>query len=104
MSFDTVIGLEIHVELATKSKIFCSCTTEFGGKPNTHCCPVCTGMPGTLPVLNKDVLRYALTAGISLGCEITKKIVLTEKIIFIPTYLKLIKYHSFIYRLPKTVK
>ena len=51
MAWETVMGLEVHVELATKSKIFCSCTTEFGGEPNTHCCPICTGMPGTLPVV-----------------------------------------------------
>ena len=59
MEWETVIGLETHVELATRTKIFCSCTTEFGGAANTHCCPVCTGMPGTLPVLNKKVLEYA---------------------------------------------
>ena len=56
MTWETVIGLETHVELATKTKIFCSCTTAFGGEANTHCCPVCTGMPGTLPVLNESVL------------------------------------------------
>lgn len=72
MSMESVIGLEIHVELATKSKVFCSCTTEFGGEPNTHCCPICTGMPGTLPVLNKKVLEFAVKAGIALNCEITK--------------------------------
>lgn len=70
MKFETVIGLEIHVELATKSKIFCSCTTDFGGSPNTHCCPICTGMPGVLPVLNSAVVEYAIKAGIALGCEI----------------------------------
>lgn len=67
-----VMGLEVHVELATKTKIFCSCTTEFGGAPNTHCCPVCTGMPGTLPVFNKKVLEYAVKAGIALNCDITR--------------------------------
>ncbi len=72
MSMEAVIGLEIHVELATKSKIFCSCTTEFGGEPNTHCCPVCTGMPGTLPVFNKKVLEYSVKAGLALNCQITK--------------------------------
>lgn len=72
MKLQKVIGLEVHVELATASKIFCSCTTKFGGAPNTHCCPVCTGMPGTLPVLNNKVLEYAVLAGLSLNCEITK--------------------------------
>lgn len=72
MAWETVLGLEVHVELSTKTKIFCSCTTEFGGEPNTHCCPVCTGMPGTLPVLNKSVVDYAMKAGIALNCEITK--------------------------------
>lgn len=72
MEWEIVMGLEVHVELATKTKIFCSCKTEFGGEPNTHCCPICTGMPGTLPVLNKKVVEYAVRAGLSLNCEITK--------------------------------
>lgn len=72
MNWEIVMGLEVHVELATKTKIFCSCTTAFGGAPNTHCCPVCTGMPGTLPVLNEKVLEYALKAGVALNCEITR--------------------------------
>ena len=72
MTWETVIGLETHVELATKTKIFCSCTTQFGGDPNTHCCPVCTGMPGTLPVLNEKVLEFAVKAGLALNCEITR--------------------------------
>ena len=72
MIWETVIGLETHVELATKTKIFCACTTAFGGDPNTHCCPVCTGMPGTLPVLNRAVLEYAVKAGLALNCTITK--------------------------------
>ena len=72
MTWETVIGLETHVELATKTKIFCSCTTAFGGDPNTHCCPVCTGMPGALPVLNRAVLEYAVKAGLALNCDITK--------------------------------
>ena len=72
MDWEIVMGLEVHVELATKTKIFCSCTTEFGGAPNTHCCPVCTGMPGTLPILNKQVLEYAVRAGLALNCDITR--------------------------------
>ncbi len=72
MAWETVMGLEVHVELATKSKIFCSCTTEFGGEPNTHCCPICTGMPGTLPVVNRQVVNFAMKAGIALNCEITR--------------------------------
>lgn len=72
MTWETVIGLETHVELATRTKIFCSCTTAFGGAPNTHCCPVCTGMPGTLPVMNKAVMRYAAKAGLALNCDITR--------------------------------
>lgn len=72
MTWETVIGLETHVELATRTKIFCSCTTAFGGDPNTHCCPVCTGMPGTLPVMNKAVMRFATKAGLALNCDITR--------------------------------
>ncbi len=70
--YETVIGLEVHVELATKTKIFCSCSTQFGGAPNTHTCPVCTGMPGSLPVLNKQVVEYALAIGLAMNCEITR--------------------------------
>lgn len=70
MQYEVVIGLEVHAELATRSKIYCSCTTEFGGAPNTHCCPVCTGMPGALPVLNKKVVEYAVKAGLAINCNI----------------------------------
>ena len=84
MTWETVIGLETHVELATKTKIFCSCTTAFGGDPNTHCCPVCTGMPGTLPVLNKKVLEFAVKAGLALGCEITRYSKFDRKNYFYP--------------------
>ncbi len=68
--YETVIGLEVHVELATKTKIFCGCSTEFGGEPNTHTCPVCTGMPGSLPVLNKKVVEYAMSVGLAANCQI----------------------------------
>ncbi len=70
--YESVIGLEVHSELSTKTKIFCSCPTEFGGEPNTHCCPVCMAMPGTLPVLNEKVVEYAVKAGIATNCEIAK--------------------------------
>ena len=70
MSYELVCGIETHIELATKTKIFCNCTTEFGGAPNTHCCPVCTGQPGTLPLLNKKVVEYAVRAGLAVHCEI----------------------------------
>ncbi len=72
-NFEIVIGVEVHVELKTKTKIFCGCTTEFGGYPNTHCCPVCMGLPGTLPVLNKEVVNYAIMAGLATNCEITPR-------------------------------
>lgn len=68
--YETVIGLEVHSELSTKTKIFCSCSTEFGGEPNTHCCPICMAMPGTLPVLNKKVVEYAIKMGLATHCKI----------------------------------
>lgn len=71
MEYESVIGLEIHSELSTKTKIFCSCTNEFGGDVNTHCCPICTGMPGTLPSMNKKVVEYAVKAGLAMNCEIS---------------------------------
>ncbi len=71
MEYSTVCGLEVHTELATKTKIFCSCSTEFGGEPNTHVCEICSGMPGTLPVLNEKVLEFAVRTGIATNCEIT---------------------------------
>ncbi|WP_295790518.1 Asp-tRNA(Asn)/Glu-tRNA(Gln) amidotransferase subunit GatB [uncultured Veillonella sp.] len=70
MKYETVVGLEVHTELKTKSKIFCGCTTEFGGNQNTHVCPVCLGLPGVLPVLNKKVVEYAIRVGLALNCEI----------------------------------
>ena len=84
MTWETIIGLETHVELATKTKIFCSCTTEFGGAPNTHCCPVCTGMPGTLPVLNRQVVELAVKAGLALNCRITRSSKFDRKNYFYP--------------------
>lgn len=70
MKYETVVGLEVHTELKTKSKIFCGCTTEFGGAPNTHVCPVCLGLPGVLPVINKKVVDYAIKVGLALHCDI----------------------------------
>ena len=82
--YETVIGLEVHVELATKTKIFCSCSTEFGGAPNTHTCPVCTGMPGSLPVLNKQVVEYAMAVGLATNCTITQNCKFDRKNYFYP--------------------
>lgn len=82
--YETVIGLEVHVELATKTKIFCGCSTAFGGAPNSHTCPVCTGMPGSLPVLNKQVLEYAIAVGLATNCEITRDVKFDRKNYFYP--------------------
>lgn len=82
--YETVIGLEVHVELATKTKIFCGCSTEFGGAPNTHTCPVCTGMPGSLPVLNKQVVEYALAVGLAANCQINQDCKFDRKNYFYP--------------------
>ena len=82
--YETVIGLEVHVELATKTKIFCSCSTEFGGAPNTHTCPVCTGMPGSLPVLNKQVVEYSMAVGLATNCSITQNCKFDRKNYFYP--------------------
>lgn len=82
--YETVIGLEVHVELATKTKIFCGCSTAFGGAPNTHTCPVCTGMPGSLPVLNRQVVEYAMAVGIATNCSITQYCKFDRKNYFYP--------------------
>ena len=71
--YEVVIGLEVHAELSTKTKIFCSCPTTFGAEPNTHICPICTAMPGTLPVLNEKVVEYAVKAGLATNCEIARQ-------------------------------
>ena len=83
-NYETVIGLEVHVELATKTKIFCGCSTAFGGAPNTHTCPVCTGMPGSLPVLNKQVVEYAMAVGLATNCDITQNCKFDRKNYFYP--------------------
>ena len=82
--YETVIGLEVHVELATKTKIFCGCSTAFGGAPNTHTCPVCTGMPGSLPVLNKQVVEYAMAVGLAANCQINQYCKFDRKNYFYP--------------------
>ena len=79
MSWEMVIGLETHVELSTNTKIFCGCTTQFGGEPNTHCCPICTGMPGSLPVLNARVVEFAAKAGLALNCDVQTRSVMSRK-------------------------
>ena len=82
--YETVIGLEVHVELATRTKIFCGCRTSFGAAPNTHVCPICTGMPGSLPILNKQVVEFALRAGLALNCEINQFCKFDRKNYFYP--------------------
>ena len=83
-TYETVIGLEVHVELATKTKIFCGCSTAFGGAPNSHTCQVCTGMPGSLPVLNKQVVEYAMAVGLATNCAITQYCKFDRKNYFYP--------------------
>jgi aspartyl-tRNA(Asn)/glutamyl-tRNA(Gln) amidotransferase subunit B len=82
--YETIIGLEVHAELSTKTKIYCGCTTEFGGEVNTHCCPVCLGLPGSLPKLNKKVVEYAIAAGLATNCSITKVTNTARKNYFYP--------------------
>lgn len=83
-AYETVIGLEVHVELATKTKIFCGCSTAFGGAPNTHTCPVCTGMPGALPVLNLKVVEYAAAVGLATNCTVSQNCKFDRKNYFYP--------------------
>ena len=82
--YEVMIGLEVHVELNTKTKIFCGCSTAFGGAPNTHVCPVCSGMPGSLPVLNKEVVNKAISVGLATNCDITRNSKFDRKNYFYP--------------------
>ena len=84
MEWEIVMGLEVHTELATKTKIFCGCSTEFGGEPNTHVCEICSGMPGTLPLLNKRVVEFAVRTGIATNCTITQNNKFDRKNYFYP--------------------
>lgn len=93
--YEVVIGLEVHCELSTKTKIFCSCSTEFGGEPNTHCCPICMAMPGTLPVLNEKVVEYAVKAGLATNCSIEKNSKNDRKNYFYPDLPKAYQISQF---------
>src|SRR5580658_10071393 len=82
--YQPVIGLEVHVQLLTKSKAFCGCKNEYGGEPNTHTCPVCLGLPGALPVLNKQAVEFAVLAAKAIGCEIRETSIFSRKNYFYP--------------------
>ena len=101
MLLETVIGLEIHAELKTNTKIFCSCSTEFGAKPNENTCPICLGIPGTLPVLNEEVVNLAVKAGRAVNCEINNYNKMDRKIYFYPDLTK--NYQTSQYDLPMCV-
>ena len=95
MKYQPVIGLEVHAELSTKSKIYCSCSTSFGAPINTHTCPVCTGMPGALPVLNKQVVHYAAKMGLATGCTVNQLCKADRKNYFYPDLPKAYQISQF---------
>ncbi|MBR2974049.1 MAG: Asp-tRNA(Asn)/Glu-tRNA(Gln) amidotransferase subunit GatB, partial [Clostridia bacterium] len=95
MKYEAVIGIEVHAELSTDTKIYCSCANKFGGEINTHCCPVCTGMPGTLPVLNGKVVDYAIKAGLAMNCDINKNSKQDRKNYFYPDLPKAYQISQF---------
>src|SRR5499425_2742809 len=84
MNYEPVIGLEIHAQLQTRTKIFCGCSTAFGARPNSQVCPVCLGLPGALPVLNRTAVDYAIKAALSLGCDIQEESIFARKNYFYP--------------------
>ena len=84
MEFETVIGLEVHAQLLTKSKLFCGCSTRFDAPPNSHTCPVCLGLPGCLPVLNHEAVNMAVRAALALGCEVNPLSIFARKNYFYP--------------------
>ena len=84
LKYDTVIGLEVHAQLLTKSKIFCSCSTKYGAAPNSNTCPVCLGLPGALPVLNREAVAMAVKASLALGCRLNLKSIFARKNYFYP--------------------
>jgi len=102
VNYETVIGLEVHVHLKTKSKMFCGCSTEFGGEPNTNICPVCTGQPGVLPVLNGKAVEFAVLTGLATGCKIAPHSIFARKNYFYPDLPK--NYQISQYELPLCVK
>lgn len=101
MNFEAIIGLEIHVQLNTRSKTFCNCSTSYGEQPNSHTCPVCLGLPGALPVLNEEVLRKGVTAGLALGCETAENSVFARKNYFYPDLPKAYQISQFEFPLNK---
>ena len=88
MEYDVVIGLETHIELNTKTKVFCGCVNEFGGEPNTHCCPVCIGLPGALPRVNLEAIKKTITMGLITHCDITREFYFDRKHYFYPDLAK----------------
>ncbi|TAN60668.1 Asp-tRNA(Asn)/Glu-tRNA(Gln) amidotransferase subunit GatB, partial [bacterium] len=84
MKYEAIIGLEIHCQLLTESKLFCGCSTKFGSEPNTQVCPVCLGMPGVLPVLNKKAVDFAIKTALAVGCEVNAKSIFARKNYFYP--------------------